>query len=137
MQLLIARSGSAQRELLDTVAGEARVRVAVDEPGNGAQSAAVELHDVAGQGRKVAHETDGLDLPALAEHEGVFEHVHLAQRLPAQRRTAARRRDQLREVANQETRGNVRGLARGCHPPAEGATGGSRPVRSATSMASS
>ena len=47
VQLLVARAGRAQRELLDAVAGERRVRVAVDEARDGAEAAAVELLDLA------------------------------------------------------------------------------------------
>ena len=101
MQLLVARSRSPQRELLDAVAREACVRVAVDETGDGAQATAVELHDVSGKGLQILHPADRRDLPALAEHEGVFEHVHLAEPLPAQRRGTARWRDELREVADE------------------------------------
>ena len=42
VQLLIARSPRAQLELTGAIAGEARVRVAVDEPGERAQAPPVE-----------------------------------------------------------------------------------------------
>src|SRR5207253_2743184 len=42
VQLLVRRAAGAQRELLHAIAGEARVRVAVDEPRDRAQSTAVE-----------------------------------------------------------------------------------------------
>jgi hypothetical protein len=47
VQLLVARARGAQRELPDAVAREARMRVAVHEAGDGAQTPAVELLDVA------------------------------------------------------------------------------------------
>ena len=49
VELLVRRSRAPERELLDAVAGEARVRVAVDEPGDRRQSAPVDLLDVAGE----------------------------------------------------------------------------------------
>ena len=47
VQLLVARAARAQGELLDAVAAERGMRVAVDEPRQRAETAAVELLDVA------------------------------------------------------------------------------------------
>ena len=47
VQLLVARAHRAQLELLDAVAGEARMRMAVDEPRQSAETPAVELFDFA------------------------------------------------------------------------------------------
>ena len=69
MQLLVARPGRAQRELLDPVAREAGVRVAVDEPGDRAAAAPVDLFDVVLEQRQVAHAPDGLDLPFATQDE--------------------------------------------------------------------
>jgi hypothetical protein len=46
VQLLVARPDRPERELVDAVAAERRVRVAVDEPRERAQPAAVEVDDV-------------------------------------------------------------------------------------------
>ena len=83
MQLLVARPGCAERELLDAVAQEARVRMAVDQAGNCAQPAAVDLHDVAVEWWQLAHPADGGHRRALAEDECVFEQVHVGQRAAA------------------------------------------------------
>src|SRR5262249_8446074 len=45
VQLLVARATCAQRELLDAIAAERRVRVAVDETRHGAAASTVELLD--------------------------------------------------------------------------------------------
>ncbi len=46
VELLVRRPAGAERELLHAIAGEARMRVAVDEPGDGGHSAPVELLDL-------------------------------------------------------------------------------------------
>ena len=59
----------AQRELFGAVAAERRVRMAVDEPRNRAEPAAVELLDLAVERAEVAHPPDRLDLAAGAEDD--------------------------------------------------------------------
>ena len=46
VQLLVARSASAKLEFAHTIPCEAHVRVAVDQPGDRAETAAVELLDL-------------------------------------------------------------------------------------------
>ena len=82
MQLLVARAAGAQRELVDAVAAERRVRVAVDEPRDRAEPAAVDLVDVAVERRQVAHPPHRLDRVAVAEDVRVLEHLDLAERGP-------------------------------------------------------
>src|SRR5205085_9401186 len=84
VQLLVARAAGPERELVDTVAAERGVRVAVDEAGDRAEAAARELLDLAVERRQVAHPPDRLDRLAAAEHERVLEHVHLAERAAAE-----------------------------------------------------
>ena len=102
MQLLVARAAGAQRELLDAVAAERRVRVAVDEPRDRAQPAPVDLDDVAVERRQVAHAPHRLDRVAGAEDVRVLEHLDVAERGAAQRRLTAGRRRQLRQVADEQ-----------------------------------
>ena len=87
VQLLVARAAGSQRELLDAVAEKARVRVAVDEPGDRAQSAAVELLDVAveGEPRELVHRSGHGDPPPLAEDECLFDDLDFAERSAADR----------------------------------------------------
>ncbi len=114
MELLVRGTSRAQRELVDAVAAEARVRVAVDEARNGREPAAVDLLEVAGRrvarriarcprqgGGEIAHRADRLDLPVAAEHERVVDHPHVAERGAAKRAAASRGRD-LREIADQQ-----------------------------------
>jgi hypothetical protein len=100
VQLLVRRARGAQRELLDTVAGEARVRVAVDEPRDRTEAAAVQLVDVTVERRQIPHAAYGRDATLLTEHERVLEQDRLAQGSPSQRRRRARRRGELLQVAD-------------------------------------
>ncbi len=79
------------------------MRVTVDEARNGTASASVDLDDVAVERGQIAHAPDGLDRLAVAEDVRVLDHVDLAQRWPAQRRVAARRRRHLDEVADEKS----------------------------------
>ena len=128
VELLVARARRAERELLDTVAAERRVRVAVDEPGNRAQTASVELAYVAVERRQVAHATNSLDRVAGAEYVRVLEHVDVAERGSAQRCLAPRGRRELREIADEQPRA-------GSHASC-GADGIRSPPRTAASIAS-
>ena len=121
MQLLVARAPSTKRELLDAIAAESRVRVAVDEPRDRAEPPAVDLDDLARDGGQVAHAPHRLDRVAVAEHVRVLDDVDRAEIAPAQRRVRARRRRKLREVADEQH---------------YGACGIRRPPRSAASIAS-
>ena len=90
VQLLVARAGRAARELLDAVAAEGRVRVAVDEARNGAQTAAVELLDVAVECRQLRHRAHRCDRRAVAEHVRALDELSLAQSGSTQRCVAPR-----------------------------------------------
>ena len=79
MQLLVARAGGAQRELVDPVAAPRRVGVAVDEPGDRAEPATVELLELAVERGQVAHAPDRRDRVAVAEDERVVDHVDRAR----------------------------------------------------------
>ena len=104
------------------------MRVAVDEAGDRAQAATVELPHVAVERRQVAHAADGLDRVAGAEDVRVLDQLDLAERRPAQRRVAPGRRGQLREVADEQPRGRAHASC--------GADGILSPPRSAASIAS-
>ena len=128
MQLLVAGARRSQRELLDAIAAERRVRVAVDEPGDRAEAAAVELAYVAVERRQVAHAADGLDRVARTQDVCVLDDVDLAQRGSAKRRVAAGGRGDLREVANEHPHGIAHA--------SRGADGNRSPPRAAASIAS-
>src|SRR5581483_9197215 len=98
--------------------------MAVDEPRNGAQAAAVDLDDVAADRRQIAHPPDRGDRLALAEDVGVLEDLDLAELSPAQRRTGPGRRRHLREVADEQR-----------HASGDGTVGTTTPPRSAASIA--
>ena len=136
MELFIARSRRAQRELLHPVAGKACVRVTVDEPRDGAEAAPVQLDDVSRRQVEVDHLARRHDAAVFAENEGVLEHAHVSKRRAAERRMRAGRGRELREVAHQETTRCAVVCARSAHAPPEGGMGCSRPCCSAASSAS-
>src|SRR5262249_28590260 len=102
MQLLVARPRRAERELFDSVAGEARVSVAVDEPRDRDEATAVELFDVVKGSGEVTHSPDRRDAAVLADDIAVFDDVDLAERRAAEGRAGAGRADELREVADEQ-----------------------------------
>ena len=79
MQLLVRRAARAQRELLDPVAAEGDVGVAVDEAGDRAAAPSVHLDDVAVERLQVAHTADGRDRVVLTQDVRVPDHVDLAE----------------------------------------------------------
>ena len=83
VELLVARAACAKRKLLDAVAAERRMRVAVDETGDRAKPAGVDVLDLAVDQPELAHGTDGLDRGSVAEHVAVLDQVELRQRSPA------------------------------------------------------
>jgi hypothetical protein len=133
VQLLVARAAGPQGELLHAVAEEARMGVAVDEPGDRAAASPVELLDVAAElePAELAHAPRRCDPARVAEHEGVLEHLHVSKRAATDRRLGVRRRGrELREVADEEP---VRSRLAGRHSRA----GSRRPCSSAAASASS
>jgi hypothetical protein len=56
------------------------MRMTVDKAGDRAKTRAVELLDVAVDRGKLAHRSDGGHALALAEDEGVFDHLEVPQR---------------------------------------------------------
>src|SRR5919201_5785718 len=102
VQVLVARAARAQRELLDPIAAEARVRVAVDQSRHRAETAAVELLDVVVERVEVSHATDAGDDALLAEDVRVLEDVDAPECCAAQGRVAPGRSRQLHEVTDQQ-----------------------------------
>ena len=102
VQLLIRRAGGTERELLDPVAGKARVRVAVDEARDRAAPPPVDLLHVAVERPEIAHAPNRHDPRPLAEDERVLDDRDLAEERPAQRRCVAGRRHELPDVADEE-----------------------------------
>ncbi len=101
-KLLVGRSGGAQSELVRTVAGERRVRVAVDEPGDGAEPTTVDLVHVAVDAGETHHGAERLDQPVAHENECVLHDLDLAEGGAAQRCPRSGWRRELREVADEE-----------------------------------
>ena len=87
-ELLVRRTGAPQRELVRAVAGERRVRVAVDEPGDRREPSTVDLLDVAVEPRQVAHAADLLEETVTHQDVRVLDDVDLGR---ARRREAVRR----------------------------------------------
>ena len=133
VQLLVARSARAQLELTGAIAGEARVRVAVDEPGERAQAPPVELLHVACERAEVGHPPHVGDAAVLAQDIRVLDDVDPPEVGAAQRRFGSRRRYDLAEVAHEQARRSVRRA----HSASVGGIGGSRPWSAAASAASS
>ena len=131
MQLLIARAVGAQRELLDAIAAPRGVCVTVDETGDRAEPAPVDLLDVAAERPEVAHAPRGLDPLAVAEDVRILEDEHVAEGAPAPRsRHAGRsRRCGLGEVADEQARQRA-------PYSADGGSGRSRPCSPAAAIAS-
>ena len=104
MQLLVARASGAESELLDPVAAEAGVGVAVDQPGQRAAAPSVDLDEVALEWLQVAHAADGRDRVAVDEHVRLLQQLDLSERASAQWRCPAGRADELREIADEQPR---------------------------------
>ena len=102
VQFFVRRTCRAQRELVDTIAREARMRVAVDEPWDGAEPAPVELDDVALQAAELAHGADARDEAALAQDERLLDRLDASEVRAAERGALTCRGGELREVADQE-----------------------------------
>ena len=84
------------------VAGEAGMRVAVDEPRDGGEAASVDLDDVPRDPGQLAHAADGLDACAVTDDVGVFDHAHRAQGVAAERCGHCGGRHDLREVVHEQ-----------------------------------
>src|SRR5215213_6277906 len=100
MKLFVGRATRAEVELVHPVSGEARVRMAIDEPRDRAETAGVELRDVLAELRHIGHRPDLDDPPLLAENVRVSGDAHLPESWPAQGSFASPRRDGLRQVTN-------------------------------------
>jgi hypothetical protein len=106
MQLLVRGAYGAQLELLDSVAREAGMGVAVDQPRDGAETATVEFFKLAVRfpecRAKVAHRAERGDSPALAEDVCVVHDLDNSERGASKRRVRARRRCQLGDVTDEQ-----------------------------------
>jgi hypothetical protein len=119
MEFPVARARRPQGELVDAVAREGRVCVAVDEARHRGEPARVELLDVSVEASERAHLPPRLDHPVAAEDVRVGERVERAEIAAAERRDTAGRRRQLRQVADEEP---VTRRTR-CHSAGAGADG--------------
>ena len=136
VELLVGGAGRAQLELVDAVAGEAGVRVTVDQPRYGAETAAVNLLELPvgfpKAHTKLAHRTEGGDSPVLAEDVRVAHDLDIRERVTPKRRFAAGRRRELCEVAHEQAP-PARPVA---HSADWGGIGGSIPCSAANAIAS-
>ena len=66
MKLFVGRPARAEIEFVHPVSGEARMRMAVDESGDRAEAATVELVDVIAELRHLGHPPHLGDLPVVA-----------------------------------------------------------------------
>ena len=135
MELLVARSASAQRILLDPVTAEARVRVTVDQARHRAPPATVDLDRLlATNGLEISHAPHRGHATTLGEHVRVLDHLDLPEGRSAQGSGVSGRRGELREIADEEASGSVAlRRRRGPHQ----AFGKPRPCRFAATTASS
>ena len=104
VQLLVARAGCTEGELLRPVAAERGMRVAVDQPGDCARPAPVELLELALRHLEVTHAPDRLDRRPVAEHVGVLDHLDRAEVGGPRRQGAGVRRRDLGEIADEQAR---------------------------------
>jgi hypothetical protein len=123
VQLLVARAARSERELLDAVAPEGGMRVAVDEARDRAEPAAVDLDDIPVEGPQIAHPPHRVDRVAREEDERVLEDVDLGKRSAAQRCVASRGCRELCEIADEQPRAHAsRGTAGILTPPRSAAS---------------
>ena len=139
VELLVGGTGGPQLELVDAVAGEAGVCVAVDQPRYGTEATSVELLELievsAGFAKlciKVAHRTEGSDASAFAQDVRVANDFDGRERLPSERRLAAHRSCQLSEIADEEAPTAYAAT----HSAGWGGIGGSSPRSAANAIAS-
>ena len=108
VELLVACSARPQCVLVDAVAPEARMRVAVDEPRQRGLPAPVDLDEIAVEpigSPELTHPANRGDPSPFAEDERVFDHVDRSECVPSERRGPARRTRNLREIANEHPLG--------------------------------
>src|SRR6266566_1390682 len=106
VKLLVGRAGGSQLELVDTIAGKAGVRVAVDQPRYRAETATVELLELPKGALKLraelAHRAERGDSPVLAQNVCVADDLDGREGITPKRRLVAARRRELREVADKQ-----------------------------------
>jgi hypothetical protein len=84
------------------------MRVAVDETRDGAEPASVDILDVAGERREVAHGSHRLDPSVAGDEKRVLDHLDVPELASAEWRVRASRSGELHEVADEEP-GHVAG----------------------------
>src|SRR5438094_6054512 len=136
VELLVGGAGGPQLELVDAVAGKAGVRVAVDQPREGAQTTTVELLELPvgfPKARiKLAHRAAGSDSSVLAEDVRVAHDLDGPERFAAKRGPTVGGRRELCEVADEQAP-PARPVA---HSADWGCIGGSIPCSAANAIAS-
>ncbi len=104
VQLFVACTPGPKGELVDPVAAERRVGMAVDEARDRAEPTPVELLELTVEPRQVAHAPDRLDPVSRTEDERIVDDVDGAERGASAGRGALGGRCELRQVAHQEPR---------------------------------
>ena len=139
VELLVGGTGGAQLELVDAIACEASVCVAVDQPRYGTEATSVELLELlelaAGFAKlctKLAHRTEGSDASAFAQDVCVANDFDGRERLAPKRRLAPGRSCQLREIADEQAPTAYAVT----HSAGWGGIGGSSPWSAANAIAS-
>src|SRR5919201_3222619 len=79
VELLVGDAARAQVEFLRPVAGEARVRVAIDESGDRRAPATVQLFDVVVETTQFSHGADARHPTVLAENVSVIDDRQLSE----------------------------------------------------------
>ena len=106
MQRLVARTGRPKFEFVDAVARETGVRVAVDESGDGAEAASVQLLDLAlglAQARaKLSHRAERGDASVFAQDVRVADDLDIRERRAPERCLAAAGCRKLGEIADEQ-----------------------------------
>ena len=103
VKLLVRRSACPERELVDPIATEARVCVAVDEARDGAEPATVDLPQIGGKiGGKIGHPPDASTRPSRHRTYAPSTTRTSRSASAAQRPSHAGRRRDLGEVANEQ-----------------------------------
>ena len=135
MELLVARSASAQRILLDPITAEARVRVTVDQARHRTPPATVDLDRLlAANALEISHAPHRGNATTLAEDVRVLDHLDLPEGRSTQGSGVSLRRGELGEIPDEEAGSAVAlQLRRGHHQ----AFGKPRPCRCAATTASS
>ncbi len=83
MELLVGGTPGPERELVDPVAGETRMGMAIDESRNRRKPSTVDFIHAGNVRRQIAHRADRLDPAVAAEDERVLDDPDVAETSPS------------------------------------------------------